>query len=242
MGGVCGSLLATYKAEDCRTLTPKLKTGDIVLFSSKNAIIRGFTGTVYTHVGIVVVSNEFSKNRIDQTYMLQSDKHFSSFLSFTRDKPYLKDHLTGTRRAGVSLVRFSEAVRESHDSGGTVYVRRLLNPPADGRYNLSKKFLMSYANKDYEEDPAEFVQSALDIPSSTLFENEPNMNTVFCSELAYDVLCRMNLICHANRVSPNETIPADFSSTGSPHVCGTSKVSLRGEWTSEIMILHAYSG
>jgi hypothetical protein len=168
----------------------ELNTGDIVLFSGKGRIsglIKWFTKSIWSHVGMVIRSEE-----LDMLLLWEST---------TLSK--IKDIHSHTTKQGVQLVALSERMN-TYD--GSVGIRRLEDvcmTPLRTRALL--EFRMEIKNRPYEENKLELLRSAYDGP---LGHNEEDLSSIFCSEMVAEAYQRMGLL--SEEVSSNEYTPADF--------------------------------
>lgn len=181
------------KYEEVRE-TPELPAGTLVFFSgrwtpSATAIklanfarhLRWSNGI--THIGIVV-------KREKQLYILESGR--------TYHNDGLVDHLTGhVKNSGVRLVLLHERLQSTRLS---VYFR----DPLEGQTAIHSangfEFAKKHKGKAYEKSLLTLLNSAFHFRS----EN-PEMDTVFCSELVADYLCDLAIIQRDNYLySPAE--------------------------------------
>lgn len=192
----------------------KLSTGDILLVGSVGMVswlIRCYTGTPYSHVGMVIVTKD--ENRNWRAFMWHSDNIGDT------DLPHaLTDVLTGQKKSGVALVPLEAALRRMDSRGATVQLRRIGWKPDDpDLFRTHIDYFKRTAMKSYEEDIFELMNSQLRFGGG----NMPNHREFFCSELMSNTYRQFGW---SNRnVWPwadNDVVPADFSSGGSVRLCG----------------------
>ena len=167
-----------------------LKTGDLVLFSGKGRIsgmIRWFTGSIWSHIGMVIRSKEFDMLLLWESTTLSK----------------IKDIQSNTAKQGVQLVALSERIN-TYD--GVIGIRRLENVCVDPlRMKALKKLRTELKDRPYEESKIELLKSAYDGP---LGHNEEDLSSIFCSEMVAEAYQRMGLL--SEDVPSNEYTPAGF--------------------------------
>ncbi len=168
-----------------------LQTGDIVLFSGKSRIsniIKWFTKSPWSHVGMVIRSTEWDMRLLWESTTLSK----------------LKDIQSGVARQGVQLVPLSERIK-TYD--GRIGIRKLETHKVI-RHQPLIDFRQEVKGRKYEEDKLELFKSAYDGPFGA---NEEDLSSLFCSELVAEAYQIMGFI--SNDVASNEYTPADFGGT-----------------------------
>lgn len=168
---------------------PTLKTGDILLFSGRGLIsemIKKFTRCKWSHVGLVIRSQELDTVLVFESTTLST----------------VKDIDSGALREGVQVVPLSERLR-SYD--GEVAYRSLAKPIGHEHLKKLMQFRREMAGRAYEKSRLELLRSAVDVGC----ENREDLSTVFCSELVAEAYQRLGLLDESK--PSNEFTPADFS-------------------------------
>lgn len=221
-----------YREKPYSSISKSLKTGDAVLFSGSewtSWIIRIGTFSPWSHTGMVVITDKFSKSGSKKIYLWHSPRQKITFT---------KDAITKRHKSGPQLNDLKEMV--AHRSG-SVYIRSLKHetkPLGDPFRHGHQKFFVLNAEKEYERDYLELFNSQYDGPYG---ENEEDASSYFCSELLADTYREMD--CMRNPLIPsNEFVPADFSSGKSYHLCapyGRNSFRLTGnmKWGVETEIV-----
>lgn len=179
-----------------------LKTGDIVLFSSRSTLgtrmIQRFTNSKWTHIGVVVNSPGL--------YPTRGPMLFESGNDYT---DHLRDISTETIiSSGVRLVDLSARIKCSkHDE---IAFMSLSTGKLDWDPNVielkMQQVISELSMKPYEQRPIELFMSAIDWTSLT--HNKPDLSSVFCSELVAVTL--QHLCVLSDKESSNEYVPGDF--------------------------------
>lgn len=182
------------KAKAYGAVRDSFQTGDIVLFSGKSAGIKWATLSEWSHVGMVLVLEEYDFVCLWESTTLSD----------------INDLETGEARKGVQLVPLSSRVQKY---GGRIAMRRLQG------VEFGKKDMASLmaarkelGRRPYERSQAELIKAAFDGPFAT---NEEDLSSLFCSELVAEAYQALGLIRSGKKdKSSNEYTPADFSSKG----------------------------
>jgi hypothetical protein len=172
----------------------ELNTGDVVLFAGKgfvSGIVKFFSRSKWSHVGIIVKSNDLNMVLIWESTGLSK----------------VKDMDSGKLVLGVQTVTLSDRLDEYQ---GEAWVRQY-----DGR--VTKKMIAALAEfrreskgKPYEKNYWQLAKSLLDF--SWLRPNKKDVSSLFCSELVAESLQRMGLV--ATDLPSNEFTPRDFADGG----------------------------
>jgi len=171
-------------------IRPLLNTGDIVLFSGKSFIswlIKKITGSPWSHVGLVLKSQELDSILIWESTTLNNIPNIEN----------------GRIAAGVQISSLSERIRHYN---GTVGIRLLeaRRTPEFIRAMIDLK--NEVRGYKYEQNKIKLIRSALD-----LFwwqKNRKDLRSIFCSELVAEAYQRVGLL-DTNKVS-SEYTPSDF--------------------------------
>jgi len=174
----------------------KLDTGYIAVFSGKSKIsklISFATRSKWTHVGMIVRAKDVYLPRVNPYEVCIWE---STTLST------LNDLTTGKNLKGVQTVKFSDRVAEYDGDVAVIPLKRKLTIEERA---IVKNSHREFAGVEYEKDKMELFNAAYD---GLLGENEPDLSTIFCTELATEVFKRLNIIKH--HVISNELTPADY--------------------------------
>jgi hypothetical protein len=176
-------------------MRPQLKTGDIVLFSGKSAvsnIIKLFSGGKWSHVGMVVIMEEF-----DRMVLLWESTTLSN----------IPDIETRTATKGVQLVPMSQRITTYE---GEVTIRLLNKAISDAMNQKLAEVRKELSRKPYERSQIELLKAAYDgIGGASSGED---LSSLFCSELVAEGYQAMGLLPEFPAGLPsNEYTPIDFS-------------------------------
>ena len=170
-----------------------IKTGDIVLFSGEGFVSAGiqkFTGSKWSHVGMVVKFDEWDFVQIWESTTLSD----------------VKDLVSGKFTKGVQLVPLSMRI-DNYE--GDIAVRHLA-VNRSGMIDVLSKLRHEFNGTPYEESEIELIKSAYD---GLLGANERDVSSLFCSELVAEAYMSMGLLSKLHQPS-NEYTPADFGENG----------------------------
>jgi hypothetical protein len=174
-------------------LRPRLKTGDLLLFSGKGAVsglIKRFTASKWSHVALVLRVPQF-----DSVFCWES-----TTLSNVPDVE------SGVCRKGVQLVGLRERL-ETYQGDSVVYrplLGVLLN---DQHLKTLAAFRSEVAGRPYEQSELELLRAAWDGVGGA--NKTADLSSLFCSELVAETYQRLGLL--RNIPPSNEYTPADFA-------------------------------
>lgn len=189
MNGFVSNAEFDARSKDYASLRGMIDTGDLILFSGKglaSAIIRWFTGSRWSHIGMVVKLPE------SDTVLL--------FESTTLSK--VKDLASGKLRRGVQLVSLSDRLMAYDGKFGVVFLAAKRTPEMIAALS---EFRAEMRDKPYEKSFLSLAKSAYD---GRLGKNSGDLTSVFCSELVAEAYKRMGIFSE-DSVS-DEYTPADF--------------------------------
>jgi len=176
-------------------MRPQLKTGDIVLFSGKSAvsnIIKLFSGGKWSHVGMVVIMEEF-----DRMVLLWESTTLSN----------IPDIETRTATKGVQLVPMSQRITTYE---GEVTIRLLNKAISDAMNQKLAEVRKELSRKPYERSQIELLKAAYDGIGGA--SSGDDLSSLFCSELVAEGYQAMGLLPEFPAGLPsNEYAPIDFS-------------------------------
>lgn len=166
-----------------------LKTGDLVLFSGRSLaarIVRGFTGSRWSHVGLVVRLPE-----MPQTPLLWEATRASKVHDITEGKPF----------DGVQLVALDDRIASYQ---GVVAVRRLQQVHTDSQARvLLETLIEAWRAKPYRNFVRQHISAWVRGEEALSFSRGG-----FCSELVAEVYRRWSLL-PADRPA-HHYVPRDF--------------------------------
>lgn len=187
-------------------IRPRLNTGDVVLFSGKGGIsagIKWFTGSEYSHVGMVV--------RMDSGIYLWE--------SSTLTNEMLPDVMAGKVRKGVRRVSLSDTIRFYP---GPMTIRMVEHPQETGEINrIASGLLEEFRGRSYERRKLSMISGHYG------WENKEDLSSLFCSELVAEAFQRFGWI--PERQSSDSFWPVDFAPGGSVEGMFTASVAFGDE-------------
>lgn len=170
-----------------RAILAEAMTGDLVLFSGRGLVsgtIRVFTGSRWSHVGLVV------RGERGELLMLEATN--------TDEAP---DIALGRAVRGVQVVRLDEKLA-NYD--GVVALRRLeLDERPPGMDEAIREIATLWRYRGYKDFTVTLV---LDLLSAN--RRPHRVHRVFCSELVAEVYKRLGIVCRSVRSS--RCVPGDF--------------------------------
>lgn len=170
-----------------------LKTGDIVLFSGKQAIsaaIKWMSRSKWSHVGMVY--------RLEDLILLWESTMISDITDFDSNEAV----------RGVRLVVLSECVKQ-YDAD--IVVRHLKVDWTDKMNRALTAFRRKVRGRPYEKSKVELIKAAYD---GWLGENREDLSSLFCSELIAETYQQVGLLPDVKDGGwpSNEYTPGDFAS------------------------------
>lgn len=163
------------------------RTGDLVLFSGRGLVsgtIRVFTGSRWSHVGLVVRSDD------DELLLLEATN--------TDEAP---DIQLGRAVRGVQVVRLADKLA-NYD--GTVALRRLeLDERPAGMDEAVREIALLWRYRGYKDFT---INLLLDLLSAN--RRPQRVHRVFCSELVAEVYKRLGIV--RRDVRSSRCVPGDF--------------------------------
>ena len=150
------------------------KTGDLLLFNTRthwyDFLIERFTGSKFSHVGMVV--RDISCGDCADVGLCMLESGYESFPDVVTDKKIY----------GVQLAELDKVLSTYMDDGGRsgyVYYRKLDCERDDKFASKTKQYIESVYGKPYDMLPQDWVKSAFDIEKG----NERRTGTFWCSAL-----------------------------------------------------------
>lgn len=176
-------------------LRDSLKTGDLIAFSGNHKfskVIKWYTNSIYSHVGMVIRTN-MGNGFGDSVLIIES----------TTDTSF-RDFLNRETIRGVQLNWLSKRA-SSYD--GEVYWCPLINDLDTSSKNKMESWLRETHDKKTPYDDIQIWGAGIDI-FDIIFENKPDDNSLFCSELVAKALIIAGLL--DSNVNPSELTPKDI--------------------------------
>lgn len=157
----------------------EFETGDIILFSDRyifpSALIKLFTESKYTHVGIILRDPTFTEKKLEGLYIFEST-----------GLDNIKDVEDSKFKFGVQIRPFHE-IYNSHP--GEIYWRKL---NIERNTEFYDKFITIHSdlhNKPYDTDPSDWFRAWLDIDN-----NKKRKDTFFCSAMVSYIYEQLGLL------------------------------------------------
>lgn len=177
-----------------------IQTGDILLFDYHDKsisgwfswLIRFFTNSNYTHIGILVVNPEFTNPPLKGLYLWESGYNNH------------KDPEDNKVKLGVQLTPI-EIVLQEYQSNSKIYYRKLNCPKNTFNNQKLKKIHSVVHNKTYDLNPFDWI--------SAIFSYDPfpkKENRFWCSALVGYIYTKLNILNPTTDWSILK--PCDFSS------------------------------
>ena len=180
-----------------------LNTGDILLFSSKGRgifrpfdfLIKYFTHSPYTHIGMILKDPEFIHPSLKGYYVWESSWNGTP------------DPQDGKIKLGVQITPFNELIEHSKENNGKVFYRKFLNN--DDSFTNEK--LTTIHNtvycKPYDLVPKDWIDMATHHENSM---DGKNTKRFWCSALVGYIYTKCGILSESTEWSCLS--PADFSS------------------------------
>lgn len=179
-----------------------LKTGDILLFSSKlywsplsifGKLIEIFTNSPYSHIGMILKDPTWIKPELKGIYLWQS--------SYEGLK--IKDPQDNKVKVGVELTRIEDILKERHDS---IYVRKLSE---EARHKLTIPILTKIHKivyeKPYDFNPIDWLAAYLRKP----LNGGRKYSRYFCSAFVASIYTESDIL--ESHTDWSLVRPSDFS-------------------------------
>ena len=158
----------------------KLNTGDLILFNEKKSIISRlieyFTNSKFSHIGIVIKNPDFTPEKLEGYYLLESG--YSEYSKDAEDNVY---------KLGAQLKRLDVAMK---DYNGDIYYRKLHCERNEEFYEKIKKAHSVLHNKPYNLNAWDWIKSLFDLKIG----NEQKLNCFFCSALCAYVYTQLGFL------------------------------------------------
>lgn len=177
-----------------------MKTGDLLAFSGKGAVsdlIKWKTNSEISHVGIVFSTN-FSDSRDNNNSVLMIES--TSLLSG-------KDALNNELIKGVQMHFLSNRIQTYN---GDIHWYPLKNELAQSKKAAMIQWLKKKHTQKTPYDKIQAIGAGIDSLDFLGFSNEPDFNSLFCSELVAKAYQVGGIICQ--NINPSEQTPKDIIS------------------------------
>ena len=156
-----------------------IKTGDMLLFKYSSFIgrfIEYFTGSNYSHCGIIIKDPDFGSFKSEGLFFLES----SGF----EENPDVEENKV---KFGVQLRKLEDVLKETN---GTVYYRKLNCTRNEDFYTKLKHAHDIIHDKPYDNNPLHWVRAKYKLEIGNL----QNKDTFFCSALVSFVYMTLGLL------------------------------------------------
>ena len=182
-----------------------LKTGDILLFdgNSKNlffkifdGLIKYFTNSDYTHIGMIVKDPKFLNKELKGYYVWESG---------SEKQPDPQDNM---KKLGVQITPLEEITNSYLDNNGKIFYRKIKCHVDTFSTEKLKEIHDVVYNKPYDVNPIDWINAALKRKG----KHPQNTNTFWCSAFVGYIYTELGIIDSSTDwtiLSPN-----DFSETG----------------------------
>lgn len=159
----------------------ELKTGDIILFdyeghSLLSSLIKKFTKSKFTHVGMILKDPKFIHPSLKGYYVWESGKE---------DEPDPQDN---KKKIGVQITPFAELYEKYKNTGGKIYIRRIENNNNITDEKLKKIHDIVY-DKPYDIVPFDWIEGYL--------QKDPDpqkTNRFWCSALIGYIYTKLGIL------------------------------------------------
>ena len=177
-----------------------IQTGDLLLFDYYGSgfsglfswLIKYFTNSNYTHVGMIVVDPQFTNPPLKGIYLWESGYNNH------------KDPEDNKCKLGVQLTPI-DIVIEEYKYNSHIYYRKLISPKNTFTYERLKKIHSAVHNKSYDLNPFDWLNALF------FYDNKPQKeNRFWCSALVGYIYTKLNIL---NPLTDWSILrPSDFSS------------------------------
>jgi hypothetical protein len=190
---------------DFDSIKESINTFDIFLLSGTgnfSKIIKCFTETQYTHIGIVITEDALKKIGVRVKDRLKSRDNLYLFHSNKGSVANIPDVVSGNVRSGVQLNDLRDIIDHYN---GVIYYRKILGlGDLQQYYDKLKKSYEDLKDREYENDYSEMFCAMFRWPI------EQDTSTLFCSELVAQVYIDTGIFTRKSMPSDNY-LPCDFA-------------------------------
>ena len=159
----------------------ELKTGDIILFdyeghSILSSLIKRFTKSNFTHVGMILKDPKFIHPSLKGYYIWESGKE---------DEPDPQDN---KKKLGVQITPFLELYNKYKNTGGKIYIRKIKDNTMFTDEKLKEIHHIVY-DKPYDIVPLDWIEGYL--------QKDPNpqkTNRFWCSALIGYIYTKLGIL------------------------------------------------
>lgn len=159
----------------------ELKTGDIILFDYEghslfSSLIKKFTKSKFTHVGMILKDPKFIHPSLKGYYVWESGKE---------DEPDPQDN---KKKIGVQITPFAELYEKYKNTGGKIYIRKIENNNNITDEKLKKIHDIVY-DKPYDIVPLDWIEGYL--------QKDPDpqkTNRFWCSALIGYIYTKLGIL------------------------------------------------
>lgn len=160
----------------------ELKTGDIILFDYEghslfSSLIKKFTKSKFTHVGMILKDPKFIHPSLKGYYVWESGKE---------DEPDPQDN---KKKIGVQITPFAELYEKYKNTGGKIYIRKIENNNNNITDEKLKKIHDVVYDKPYDIVPLDWIEGYL--------QKDPDpqkTNRFWCSALIGYIYTKLGIL------------------------------------------------
>ena len=174
----------------------EFQSGDLIAFNGKGRVselIKWRTDSPYSHVGVIYRTHLNPGRDGGDTVLLAESTTMSE----------VPGYFTGRRHRGAQIVPLSARLRRCN---GKAWHLPLHKRPEPEKMLLGRHKILEWIREEVPYDTIQAMGAGIDW-WDFLFENEPDLSSLFCSEL----VARFYQICGLieDDVNPSEQTPAD---------------------------------
>lgn len=172
-----------------------IETGDLLLLNGKyfiSKLIEYFTGSIFSHCGILIKNPKFFDNQLEGLYLLESGSEINP------------DSENNRKKIGVQLTKLDDIIK-NYD--GDLYIRKLKCEKGEDFYEKMEQIHSDLHNLPYDINPIDWLKAEFDIEVGNLQKK----NTFWCSALVAYVYTKLGFL--DENIPWTIIKPQDFSCT-----------------------------
>lgn len=182
------------------------RTGDVLLFISDCFEIKCFTGSPYTHIG-VILRDDTVRDAVEAKDLSLPSRNSGIYVLHSMNKGHNpKDLLTNKNKDGPQLQRLETVWKRW--SNNVIRVRKIRvhdrRNPFEGKGQQILDFAERVNQKHYERSLMQMFNA-----TTALIENEEDLSSYFCSELVAQFYKEFGVM--KTKEPSNEFVPASFT-------------------------------
>lgn len=189
---------------DINEVKNKSKTGDLLLFNTRkhwyDFIIEYFSHSKFTHVGIIIRSDDISYNCNENNNYIDIS---TNLLFLESGHESLPDIIENKKIFGVQMVSFDKMINEYiKTNSGSIYYRQLECTRDISFSNTISSLIKSVYNKPYDTIPMDWIKSFFHLNN---IGNTERTNTFWCSALVSYIYDKLGFIQSYNTKNSKTT-------------------------------------